>query len=325
MVGLLLGTGLLVVQPSCILGRIQKNIGLVALNLAVTAKPSSSINLFDTAEKWLLSAERNIPSDRNVVFTSGYLELLRDRPDSAFTIWNRQPIASTEQAFQWGDKYRAERDLDKSLWWYQVAVELSPQIADTWYYIGLVYENRKEFVLAATAYQTALEKESLLYVKSGDLQLRSTAVDMKRLTSSDIAWDSILLEMDTLLNEDDFSEPFHRVQAHYFRGEALRHLGNHLAAINEYEWVVSHRPNDFWAYTHLGWLTWKEYGKLDDAAKWLHRAIEINPRSKWGYRILGDVYMEAGENNAAREMYHMALAIDPGDLHIQSTLQQLAE
>lgn len=325
LVGLLFSVCLLVVRANPVLGRIHKNAGFIALNYALNATPPNANNLFDTAKDWLISAENRLPFDPSITFTSGFLEFMRDRTDAAFTIWERNPYSSTEQAFRWGDKYRTERDFDKSLSWYQAAAAISPQTADTWYRIGLIYEDQQEYALATTAYQTALEKDSLLQVKIGDILFRVTAAEIKGVKSSDVEWDSVLIMLDSLLSEDAFSVPFHRIQTHYMRAEALRHLGNNIDAITEYEWVIAHRPNDFWSHTHLGWLVWQEYKNLDDAAMWLLKAIEIDPRSKWGYRTLGDVYKEVGKDKAALVMYRNALMIDPNDLQTQAALQQLAE
>jgi len=52
-------------------------------------------------------------------------------------------------------------------------------------------------------------------------------------------------------------------------------------------------------------------GRFDEARASFQRVTELQPDSAWGYQLLGTVYQNQGQNDAALENYKRALALNP--------------
>ena len=114
-----------------------------------------------------------------------------------------------------------------------------------------------------------------------------------------------------------------QVQTHYARGEVLRKLDRKREAMKEYEWVIAHRPSDYWAHVHLGSLTWELNGDAARTETLFLLAMDIDNGNKWAYRGLGLVYQETGRREEAVEAYRQVLVLDPTDVVANEQLAKM--
>jgi len=120
-----------------------------------------------------------------------------------------------------------------------------------------------------------------------------------------------------------FRSPSLRLITHSRRAGLLYKLGRTREAMLEYEWVVAHKPEDYWATLRVGALAWELDQDATRAEAMLLRAAEIGPTQKWAYSRLGDLYYDLGRRIESLKMYLRVLEIDPNDQSAQRRIQTL--
>ena len=81
-------------------------------------------------------------------------------------------------------------------------------------------------------------------------------------------------------------------------------------------------PNDFEAWNN-GAVVWQKLGKLDDARKFLNRAIVLNPEYSQAFFNLGNLAGMQGEPDMAAAAYKKSIELNPGHAPSYSNLGRL--
>lgn len=73
----------------------------------------------------------------------------------------------------------------------------------------------------------------------------------------------------------------------------------------------------------MGWL-WYKRGRLEEAARWLQRAIELGGRHPEIYAHLARVQIDMGRQTEAERTIRLGLGIEPHDLELRGLLEEIA-
>ncbi len=310
----LLLLALLVLNAPSLRASFQLNRASIRVQQATTSAETMPASVF--ADLQALS-DSETGAARAAQRTLGYAQLAQGDADSAVATWS--PIAAeiSDEMFDWALNSRRADDRMQALEWYELATQLTPDLADGWYFAGRMLEVEGQPTAAQSHYLTALEQETAERVGRSDIAFRLAA----------LAWanedgDSAEMWAAQALADDRFQEwqPF---QVYYLQGEMARLNEQPARAAAAYREVIARQPEHYWAHVHLGGLVWTLEQQFEEAQTLLRRAAEIDPTRKWAFRALGDVYREAGNSAEAIEMYRQALAIDPNDSLAQTYLTEL--
>jgi len=102
-------------------------------------------------------------------------------------------------------------------------------------------------------------------------------------------------------------------------GAALERKGKLNEAAIYMQKSIELAPLDSEAHRNLG-LTYKKMGRNSDAINYLLKAIEINPRYETAYRNLGNIYKEIGKTKEALKKYQKALEINSDNIELLNDL-----
>jgi tetratricopeptide (TPR) repeat protein len=112
---------------------------------------------------------------------------------------------------------------------------------------------------------------------------------------------------------DAFDNESVEIVAHAARADFLYSLGQRREAMADYEWVVARSTGNYWSTLRVGALAWELDGDAVRAEIMMLRALEINPKLKWAYSRLGDLYRDLGRRDEALQMFLKVLELDPDD------------
>ncbi len=273
------------------------------------------------AEKWLVTAVGDTPHLDSTIWRGlGYAHLWQEEERPALEDWQKASynLDMVAEMHHWAALNMAQGQTDAARQWYERAISLDGDKADTWYFAARFLEDIGETATAIDYYQTGYATGQFEQVGVSDLALR-----LGRIAYLAEAWADSDYWLNLALAEDDFRQSDRTWEAHYTRGESWRLRGDLATAAPDFEWVVAHRPNHYWAHIRLAQVRWLVEAVPDAAEALLQQAINIDPDQKWAYKILGDLYRERGQLEAAMAMYRLALEQDPADQLIQHALQEL--
>ena len=179
----------------------------------------------------------------------------------------------------------------------QRAIQLSPDDADTHYYLGTALQERGDVAGAMARYQRALELRpayTAAIVHLADLLQHSgrfveAAAGYRR----------------ALAIEPQLAE------VHNNFGNALRDGGQLDDAVASYRRALDIKPDFAEAYSNLG-NALRRLGQLREAASSCRRALEIKPRFAEAHNNLGNALRDLGQLDDAVASYRRALDINPG-------------
>lgn len=244
-------------------------------------------------------------------------------PEQAVAAWRELGQSGVSLA-QVGERYRRAGQLEVALVWYRRAATLDPQLADPWYYSGLVAEAHKSWVEAHSGYDAALERSAFVAVGRSDV-LTQKALAYYREDRAQVPLARPLYEQALAL--DDFKSNLLEAAAAYEIAQIDEALGAPAAAVAEsYRAVLAVRPYHQWARMRLGRLL---FTALDDPQgaeaelRWVIEQIPETPDHKWAYHWLGDLYRASGRDSAASAAYREAARLDPSDTAVQEALEAL--
>lgn len=110
------------------------------------------------------------------------------------------------------------------------------------------------------------------------------------------------------------------------KSQALRHYRaeRYAEAEEAYRETLTYNTWDVAAVEGLARAT-AQQGRFPEAIAWGRLAVSRNPRSSAAYRVLGDVWRQAGESPAAAAVYRQGLRRHPGDRWLRQRLRDLSE
>ncbi|TMH16399.1 MAG: tetratricopeptide repeat protein [Betaproteobacteria bacterium] len=93
------------------------------------------------------------------------------------------------------------------------------------------------------------------------------------------------------------------VDPDYESGKKAVEAGNWKTAVDSFERVASHDPNNADAQNYLGYA-WRKSGNLDLAFKHYNEALRLDPRHKGAHEYIGEAYLMV--NNLPKAEEHLA-------------------
>lgn len=187
----------------------------------------------------------------------------------------------------------------------QKATEFLPDDADAHYYLGNVYQSRRQHDDAVASYRRALGIKpdfTDAHYNLGVALEGSNQID-EAITSYRLA----------LAIKPDYAE------AHFNLGNALRDTGQLQGAVASYRSALIIQPCFIAACSNLGYVL-HNLGQLDAALASYSRVLEIKPDLAEGYNNLGSVFKDAGRLNEAIACYRRAVELDPHHTQAHSNL-----
>lgn len=316
--GSLLVVAVVALRSSVLLGALWGNSGFVQFN-HILSQDISSTSLYSRTTAALQKATTYNQQRQSAWRALGYIAFLVGDEATAVRAWKNAPTMANE-IIENGQVAQLADDQDAALSWFSLVTRIAPELADGWFFLGLAQESQGDWSLAVESYETAVSQPNRDRVGQSDPHFRLGRARWQVQGSE--ARDVVLAELQQALEADDFGGDWARVQAHYVRGVVLMQTGQELEAATEFNWIIKHEPDDYWAHVQLGLLAWEVDQDATAAEAWLQEAVELVPNNKWAYRYLGAVYEATGQNDQAAAMYQRVLALDPNDVAATAFLSQ---
>lgn len=162
------------------------------------------------------------------------------------------------------------------------------------YLIGSLYEQNKEYDKAVKSYVNANTKEI-------------SSVTYFRMSTCHFAlgdFESAMCDIDNALNLDSLDVDYMSYKANIYY-----ELGKPLQAISQWTKVLSHYPEDYWAYYRRGWFK-KIMGDNDNALEDLSMAIVLEPTYTYSYVARGEIYKKQGKTELAEADFRKIIEIE---------------
>jgi TolB-like protein/cytochrome c-type biogenesis protein CcmH/NrfG len=93
--------------------------------------------------------------------------------------------------------------------------------------------------------------------------------------------------------------------------EDYHELGKFEKVRERCERIIEIDPDYPRAYTIMADLYWEVFGELDEAVRWLHKAIELDPGNPDHFRWMGMVFLDLGDMEAGERWIRQAIRIAP--------------
>lgn len=160
--------------------------------------------------------------------------------------------------------------------------------------IGNLYEQNKEYGKAVKSYANANAKDispvtyyrmSVCHFELGD-------------------YESAMHDIDNALNMDSLDADYLSYKANIYY-----ELGKPLQAISQWTKVLSHYPEDSWAYYRRGWFR-KIMGDDDNALEDLSMAIVLDPTYTYAYVARGEIYQKQGKTELAEADFRKIIELE---------------
>lgn len=246
----------------------------------------------------------------------------QNRKDEAVVAWTsindwRTQEVMSQLLINCGEHKRALKQYKESLSWYKAAGTLTPNIGDSYYYIGIVQANmglpQDALVSLEQTFSMPLTVvgRSDVYYQIGWLQFRKS--DPREMESA-------LAAINRAIELDDFRDSRDQTLAHFERGDILRNLGLLNEARQEFEYVLSYKPHHYYSHVWLGSIAWKEDNDIASAEDYLTRAISSSPKRETAYLWLGLMYEQTQQLPKAKTVYSQVITLYPSNHKAQDFL-----
>lgn len=273
-------------------------------------KPDVMINLLETAgNMW--------PENYSAQRALGYIQLNFDNSKDTLPDW-QNTTSMAEELIAWGKVEERKQNTLAASVLYEKAAKLNPNLADPWFFMGVIYEKEGNKEMAALQFQTGLHRSVFQNVGKSDLYFHMGKI-AKTIPEKTINFYNQAVEI------NDFRQPHTEIQTRYSRGVALRWSGHELEAMNDFTWVLAHNPEHYWALVHQGALQWQVNKNAAEAEALMQQATAVRPELTWAYINLGQFYLDTKQNEKALEMYRQVIRLDPENETAIERLSQLLE
>ncbi len=237
--------------------------------------------------------------------------------------WQRAGVKA-EDFIALGEKARDAKQYEEAMVWYERAMRLEPDLADTWYYIGQAYEEQQLWRQALDAYEYAIALNRFRRVHRSSPHYRMGFIYQWQLEPR--RTDLALAAYEAAIEANDFSDDWQAADCHYKRGEILWWMdGDPDEYMAEYRRVIELHPEHASAHILLGVAYYLCCEDVTMAEAEIYQGLKLSPGNKWAYFHLGNIYRWAECTDEARAMYRQALEIDPTFETAQNHLSQLKD
>lgn len=254
------------------------------------------------------------------------MSLVKQNSDSAAAeAWKHIPQIVWELLYR-GQVAHEFKNYDKALWWYYLAIDISPELGDPWYYLGLTFQSQKHRAEALDAYDHALSASQFLKINTSDIYYRQAIIYQWFPPYQDV--NKALDLYNKALSLNRFSSNGLKAQVLYHRGIIYEWQHKPWSIIAEqYQQAVELRPSDYWAHLRLGNALYWEYKDVSLAETEFGKALNLWPDNDerfFFYQLSGNVYFDAGVAHQACQSYKHALEIQPQNDGILEKIQHLS-
>lgn len=212
--------------------------------------------------------------------------------------WIKEPVAASFFYFQ---EACYTYDIKKSIELYKKAIELNPQDANFYLFLGFAYIEQEELNKAI--------KYIKIYQKSIELNSNSHLFAYLALILAYSAQSELKKAMKLLRKAIELLNPQDANTYNKF-GYIYKELGDLSSAIEYFKKAIEIDPKDATSYNGLG-SAYKEQGELTKAIVQFEKTIELNPQNLAAYNNLGSAYSDQGELEKAIAHYLKAIELNP--------------
>ncbi len=240
---------------------------------------------------------------------SNVLELVKHERE-AVALWHA--VGNMGQVFiSIGDKASRGYSFNTVEMWYQRAADAEPDLADTWFSLGWLYERHGRAEDADSAYQRATLSSKFRAIGQSSAFCRRGKVYLD--VSVPTRLDAALAMFQVAVDLNDFGTEQEAADCYFYKAEALSRIGMdaHLKEIvAACERAIDYDSQHVFARVMLG-VAYDKLGRITDAEKEFETAIEIAPEYCWSYYYLAQLREKTGEVGEAITLYKQALLINP--------------
>ena len=244
-------------------------------------------------------------------------------PEQMVAAWRRAGF-NTGDMLALGEQARDDGSYGEARLWYERAAQLSPELGDPWYYLGLLFEKQQQWPEALEALEKATASSSFRQVHRSSPSYRLGMLYQRQFDPPLL--ENALAAFKAAMAADDFESSAEAADCSYRLGDVQRLQGADPSIyLPAYQRATELTPRHAWAHARLGE---GYYTHEQDAAKAeveLLRAVELAPDAKWFRVMLGDLYRQEGQSARARLEYRQALEIDPDFQAAQKRLEAMGD
>ncbi|MEW5989642.1 MAG: hypothetical protein AB1791_23700 [Chloroflexota bacterium] len=344
----LAGLAFLLLSPS-LLHHWHLNRGLLALGRSVRLAERWQTPMVDQAavqqaEVYLRQATSILPGNYSAGRGLGMALALLGREEEALTTWEESrdegmrglssslipqsphPGQIAADFAQYAEAARQDGRYEEALVWFRRAYQLEPTSAVYAYYTGLMHERLEQWREAETIYWSALDTVVFAGFGRSDFYYRLGLLYQWRFAPPEL--DEAESAYQAAQQGHDFHNRRNEADTSYRLGELYENKGlepkQYLAY---YRRAVALDPAHYWAHLRLGHALYQTTGDLAAAVAEIDQALAwwpAEPSRQWPYRILGDLYREAGMMEEAIAAYKEAQRWQPADDYAPAAWQELS-
>ncbi len=207
-----------------------------------------------------------------------------------------------ERSFHAGQRAMQDGNFTRAVDEFKKVLAIDPTLLEADVNLGLAYQSLLEYDVAVRYLSKALRERPTLL---GPTVI--VGMDYLRLGSPEKAI--------PFLDQAVKLDPSNR-DAREALSSACLAQENFRCATDQFRQIASHEPDKSEAWFKLG----HEY--LDLAARLAYRGSQLYHESAWGHRFLGDLLFQRGRWEEARKEYEKALAIEPAQSGLHTSLGQ---
>jgi tetratricopeptide (TPR) repeat protein len=222
--------------------------------------------------------------------------------------WEALGLTTASDFIKIGEFARQGKLYERAQEWYERAKRIEPELGDTWYHIGLLYEDQQLWRRAIEAYEQAIASNNLRQVHHSNPFYRMGLIYQWQLNQADDA----LAAYKTAIELNDFDTDKEAAECHYKRGEILWWTGGDPDEyIAEYQQAIELNPKHASAHILLAVAYYIRYKDVTMAENEIQEAMRLEPHNPWAYLHLGDIYRQNGRETDACNTYRKVLQIAP--------------
>jgi tetratricopeptide (TPR) repeat protein len=234
--------------------------------------------------------------------------------------WKESGITSGELVSAGIERLQAGAFSQAALW-FELATRLEEP--GTYYLYtfarGRIAENQGKWQEAFDLYGLALMGEANSTTPIGSAYYRRGIILQDAWKDKETA----RIEYTQAISSSLFFSSLEYADALYRLGIIFHREGQKGQAIDLWEQACEIYPNHYGLLTELGWAYWEVRNQFNQAEETLQKAISVSRTGSLAYRLLGDLYRQNFQEEAAIEMYRTALRNNPDDRLAQHELEKI--